>query len=321
MAIPSIFGDTTGLPVTTRSGIPYEVDVPSYRETWVPGANKTVIMARVPTEQAWDWITDMVGQAYIGSGMLRRDPPEQNPFDPNQYCTKIEQVDHGDISDSGTLEIDVDGGTHRTFADIDSGWPVTKWSRYRCTFEGMPFWVKTDDEVDAEAPGNERELERYVLRNRKSYMREQELPGGGFKTIEATPVTLFTTGFKFVAYADVTYTWVRVPVTQFMQMSEKDDWIGAINSTTFDTNGSANGGYSWLEGELMYVGYDDSNKYFDANEDWVVDVVYSFRWKKIGWNFFFKADGSTVEVSTDGTSGGTRPYADEQDFAELFRVS
>jgi hypothetical protein len=120
--------DPDGLPQTTLTGIYYEVDAFSYREAWVPGANRTVITARVDATTSFDWITEMVGRAYVEAGSpptLRRDLPEQNPFDEKQWCTKVEQLDQGGLKDGVN---DAEGDLR----DIDSGWPFTKWQRYRC---------------------------------------------------------------------------------------------------------------------------------------------------------------------------------------------
>jgi hypothetical protein len=313
--MPSLEGDTTGLPQTTRSGIYYEIETLSYREAWVPGGNRTTVVCRVLWDDSFDWITDMVGRAYTGSvdGVvkLRRDLPEQNPYDAKQWCTRVEQVDQGGVPDGG-------------MADGASGWPVAKWARYRCTFEGMPHAMLSDEEVDTTATTIERELRRYVVRGQRVIAKEQDIPAGGFKTIEAEPLPLFKTGFRTIAMGDVTYTWMRVPVASIPD--EAKTLRGTINETEFDAS-TADGGYDFAAGQLLYVGYDDHNRYFDANEDWVCDLVYSFRFKggvdadgaDGNWNLFLDKTAKWVGVSTDGTEGGTKPYG-TSDFDTLFRA-
>lgn len=312
-----LFDDQTGIPFTTTSGVPYEVDALSYRESWVPGASKTVILCRVKTEQAFQWVTDMVGKVSVPASVLRRDLPERNPFDSKQYCTRIEQYDQGETPDYGVVEDDGEN----TFADLTSKWPVTKWMRYRATFEAMPFEMQTDAYVDAKGlAGWEPELLRYTIRARKTVAREQQIPGGGFKTIEATPVPLMNTSFKTLVFGDVTYTWVRVPVGHLP--SQAISLEGRINDAAFDPKSvlSNPAGYDFPAGTLLYTGFDDTSKYYDANEDWVCDVVYSFRYKQIGWNKFLNNLGVAVEVSSDGLVGGTRPYL-TGNFNTLFRAS
>jgi hypothetical protein len=52
----------------------------------------------------------------------------------------------------------------------------------------------------------------------------------------------------------------------------------------------------------------------------VCDVVLKFKYCAGGWNFFFNNLGVLVEVSSDGTSGGTKPYS-TADMTDLFEVS
>jgi len=305
--MPSLPDDLDGLPLTTRRGIYYEIDALSYREAWVPGANRTVVVCRVLSNSAWDWVTDMVGETYFQSNTLRRHLPERNPFEESQWCTKVEQLDQGGLV-SGT-----------TFADLASGWPLTDWIRYRVTFEAMPFEMKTDAEADAF--GNP-ELERYVIRGQRCFAKEQQIPAGAFKLVDdavsANRLPLLQTGFRTRVYGDVTYTWVRVPVANLPL--ERFSLRGKLNSTLFDAAGaSALSGYSWGIGDLLYVGFDDNNRYYDANADWVCDLVYTFRYAQGGWNFFLNSSGELKEVSLDGLSSGTKPYQ-STDLHSLFTV-
>jgi hypothetical protein len=305
--MPSLFdADPTGLPQTTRSGLYYEVDTFAYREQWVPANNRTEVICRVDANEAFDWITDMVGEAYVSGTTLRRHLPEPNPYDPNQWCVRVEQVDQGGENDEDT------------FADPASGWPFTKWVRYKCTFESLLYKVLSDQEADdaASADATEAELVRYCTRAQSTYAREQQIPGGGFTAI-GTGDKLMQTGFKTRCFGDVTYVRVRVPCGHFP--TEFKSHRGKINNATFDPP-SHGDEYNFAAGELLYVGYDDNNKYWDANEDWVCDVVLKFKYCAGGWNFFFNNLGVLVEVSSDGTSGGTKPYS-TADMTDLFEVS
>lgn len=323
-----LFGDDSGLPLTTRSGIAYEVDAFDYREQWVRDSSRTTVLCRVRASEAFNWVTDMVGRVYVansgGVNRLRRDLPEVNPFDGKQYCTGVVQADQGGPPTGGTQTVD----GRPSFADPVSGWPVTRWMRYRATFEGMPHEMRDDGTVDG-LPG-ERELGRYVVRSRKTFSREQQIPGGAFQIInDGDPnkrFPLLNTSFKSIVFGDVTYTWMRFPVGKLPAAADAHQ--GKVNSVTFDAKGPLNeAGYTFDAGTLLYSGYDDTNKYYDANEDWVSDVVFSFRFKQIGWNKYLTKNGTEVEVSTEvtpgdglaGTSGGRRPYA-SADFHELFRV-
>lgn len=330
--MPELFGDTFGLPVTTRSGIPYEIDAFDYREVFRPGQNRTTVVCRVAYERSFDWVTEMVGRAYtsssVGGVKLRRDLPQRNPFDSRQWCTGVEQVDQGGDPPAGSTfaPAGTPPGVLASLADPVVGWPVVKWKRYRATFEAMPYQMRTDAQVDQATTGPA-ELQRYVMRVQRSTPREQQIPGGGFETITDPPVKLMIAGFKTIAFADVTYTWCRVPVANFLANTAKDELLGKINDAIFD-DGSApgdtqkGGGYKWATGKLLYLGYDDSNRYYDANEDWVTDIVFSFKFKQIGWDFYLNNLGDPVEVQTLETVPPTprrKPYQ-RGDFNQLFTV-
>lgn len=318
--MPDLFGDTTGLPATTSGGIYYEIASIDYSEQWVAGANRTVVVCRIDYENVYDWVTAMVGRSYkasvSGTMRLRRDLPEANPFVPTQYCTKVEELDQG----GGPTD---DEGPE---ADAASGWPIPKWTRYRVTFEGLPFAARTDDLVDAASGFEERELARYCVRSQRCVAKEQQYPGGGFYELGDTTNKLQATGFKTIVMGEVSYTAMRWPVDDLP--SARKTLRGRINDAVWD-NGV--GGYGWAAGTLLYVGFDDTNRYWDANGQWVCDIVYQFRARilkdpddatgllEYGWNYYLNKATKPVEVTTTGTGAGTRPYM-TGDFNTLFRL-
>ena len=79
-------------------------------------------------------------------------------------------------------------------------------------------------------------------------------------------------------------------------------------------------GYAWNTGELLYIGYDDSHRYYDAAGQWVCDVVYKFKYKEKGWNNFLTSTGVWTAVTLDGTTTGTPPYA-SNNFDNLFQYA
>lgn len=322
--MPNLFQGASqldGLPQTTRSGIYYEIDSLAYREQWVPRANQTTVVARVPTDQSWDFVTDMVGRSYAQNGAIRRDVPEKNPFDQKQFCTRVEQIDQGGDPDfdwdnyrQGDNTATNDGPRY----DPESGWPLTLWVRYKLTFEALPYPILTDAEADA-VTADATELSRYVYRKRVTTTKEQQFPGGSFYLINGgSPLlSLGQIGFKLRGAADVTYTWFRVPVAN-IPTSAIGTAIGKVNSAAFDT--ISPGGYNFSAGELLLTGYDDTDRYYDANEDWVCDLVYRFKWLKGGWNYYLSATTALVEVSDDGTNTGNRPYSSVS-FTNLFTLA
>jgi hypothetical protein len=300
-----------GFPQTTAADdygtVYYEVDTFNYFEQWVPSANRTIINCRVLADDAYRFRTAMVGRTYLEGGVIKRQIPEANPFvtdeDGNftQWCTRLEQIDQGAENTDGHFQ-----------DETRNYWPYTGWVRYRATFEGLPFRVRDNSSAAGfEVP----ELSRYVVRGQQTYAREQQIPGGGFVPVGGDG-KLMQTGFKTRVYGKVTYTVYRWPVASIP--SAWRSLRGLINDALFDDSIQAGpGGYRWEAGELLYEGYDDNEKYFDANGDWVADVVLAFRFCQGGWNFFLDKHGTLHEVTSDGTTGGTKPYS-TGDFKTLF---
>ncbi len=322
----ALYADESGLPHTTRRNIPYEIEsVPSLRQQWRRGANRTTIVCRVKDATALTWVEDMVGQTYtVGSSpsrTLRRYLPQANPLlsDPDkggQWCVDVDEIDAGQDPD------DPKKGPGR---NPTTGWPEYRWSRWRVTFEGMPHRMRTDDEVDEDSAtyANEApELFRYCIRSRKTFVKEQQVPGGAFKIIgSGTPGNrqpLQQTGFKVVLMADVSYTLGRWPVDA-IPLTAFGATAGKYNLSQWDIGP---GGYKWDAGTLLFTGWDDDNKYFDADGDWVCDLVIRFRWRQIGYNFFVDNEWQPKEVSLDGETTGQRPYAatDSLNFNPLFQA-
>jgi hypothetical protein len=357
--MPSLFpkSNRPGLPQTTRSSIYYEIESLTPSERWAPGANLTTMNCRVDADDAYRFIEDMVGSVYVNSfGVLRRYLPEKYPY-ANQWCTRVEQIDQG----GDPNDVNANNPSGGPGADPANGWPVPQWIRYRCTFEGMPFDLLTDDEVD-EATGAYRsagglslssfltgastaELYRYVERKVKSSIKEQQVPGGAWYIVDPTappgtqPAKLQGQSlFKRVGMADVQYVWNRVPVVN-LPLGNINACLGCVNNAIWDTiadTGSkmAAGGYCWYPGTLLFTGWDDSRRYFDADGTWVVDIVYFFEYKSLppppgltgtdspGWNWFLNAVGVPVTVTSDGQPYNGKnqiPYY-SADFNQLFSV-
>lgn len=362
MPIYDLYNDTSKLPKTRRGGTPYEIEALSPREVWGAGNGSTTLVCRQDFNYTEQWIREMVGQVVVtyrtGVMALKRFIPEPIRYDFGteriQFCTLVDQVEQ-----AGKV-----GSEEDIFASNLSGWPICRWSKYRVTWESLPYAILDDgksvyalpDMADivsgAGAYAGARELYRYIVRTRKTYSREQPIPAasvaGGFKTIDdAVPANrkpIGQIGFRVVSMADVQYKWVRVPVgwpppTGYVppntaapwpppfnpaafapsaNLRARDRFIGTTNSDWWDC--AAADGYCWAPETLLYLGYDDSNKYYDAAGDWVCDVVYSFKYKEGGWNKFLNAKGAWVEVSLTGTTAGARPYS-TNNFDALFEYS
>lgn len=269
-----------------------------------------------------------------------------------QYCTGVQQTEQG-------------GNHAETeMRQASTNWPEVDWCKYNIIFETMPYAVRSDDEiarllVAAGAYSGPQELYRYIIRSQTNYTKEQPIPAatnaGGFRVInDAEPdVTkrkaIGQVGFRNRSFGEISYKWVRVPVgwpppvgyvvpdmskpwppkvnpaaaDPTAKKRTRDTLRGKVNDNWFDCG--ALEGYCCAPGELLYIGYDDNNRYYDAAGDWVMDIIYKFRWCEGGWNLFLSASGTFLEVSADsvpgdskaGLSTGRRPY-ESGDFETLF---
>ncbi len=335
----------------------YEIDALTDKETWGAGNGNTTIVCRQKWLDTFAWIRDMVGEVEVtrpgSTYLLNRYVPEivQYGDGRKQFCTIVDQLEQGGNP------TDVIGQFN--FQQAVNFWPKTLWCKYRTVFESPPYAILSTSDLTAisAAAGDyagAKELYRYCVRTRKTYSREQPIPAastaGGFKVIDdAVPANrkpIGQVGFKVVSMADITIKWVRVPigwpppvgydadvpgiglvtwpplvnpvVLDITKQRTRDTYKGTINADWFDC--AAPDGLCIPPGELLYIGYDDSNKYIDAAGDWVTDITFTFRQKEGGWNKFLSALGEWKEVSLDGTSGGARPYG-TNNFNNLFQAS
>lgn len=286
---------------------------------------------------------------------LDRDVPESVNYggtDRVQFCSTVDQTEQGDNPDGDAAKNFSNQTTNWPATDWCKYRVVYESFPYQVlhTTEAIGALPSlTDVWISAGPHRGARELYRYVVRTRKTYSREQPIPSatraGGFKIIddavEANRKPIGQCGFRVVGMADVQYKWVRVPVgwppplnfiprvaakpwpPKFNPAADdptnnrrsRDSFKGTINHDWFDCGPLD--GYCWPPGELLYLGFDDSYKYYDAAGDWVCDVVFSFKAKEGGWNKFLSANGEWVEVSLTGLSTGTRPYQ-TNNFNRLF---
>lgn len=365
MPIYDLFGDTSGLPQTTASGIPYEIEALTPREVWGAGNNSTTLICRQKWDGTASWIQDMVGRVTVikpGSTLLlKRYVPEMVQYGDGrrQFCSICEQTEQGGNADNSN------------FSQAGTNWPETDWTKFRTVFEAFPYAVLTDPECDiiATAAGGyagAKELYRYVVRSRRDYSREQPIPAaslaGGFRvatgTIAAPGQTIGQVGFRAIGMADITFKWVRVPVgwpppvgytpadpsnpwppafnpaalNPAANRRTRDSFLNCINDDWFDV--AAPDGICAPPGTLLYTGYDDSNRYYDANGEWVCDITFSFKQKQAidsagsygGWNYFLDARGRWVRVNLEGIVPGTvgatdTPPYQSKPFNDLFKYS
>ncbi len=282
-----------------------------------------------------------------------------------QFCTIIDQIDQGGNPDVGAGQVFTNFAQETTNWP-ETAWAryhaVFESVPYAILDDATPLGLLpsvSDIVAGAGAFAGARELCRYVTRQRKSYTKEISVPGPnvaanrGFAVIDATR-NYIPGGYAFRnrSFAEVSYTWIRVPIgwpppvgwlpgaaepvwppkfnpaagAPATLLRTRDSFLGTVNSTYFDC--AAPDGYCWQPETLLYTGYDDSKKYYDAAGMWVCDIVYTFKFCEGGWNKYLSGSGEFVEVSADvipgddkhGRATGRKPYQTSV-FDNLFRWS
>jgi hypothetical protein len=368
MPIYSLEGDQSGLPKTSRRLIPFETAQLGMMDTWGAGNGNLIVPCRVLTGQSPLWVVDMVGQVSViapgGDLQLTRYVPERFPGFASQgvdervmYCSGVQSTECGDVPVPNF---------QGNFANPRTKWGETLWRKYTATFESWPFKVLTDAQADdvvisGGTYGGARELTRYVVRSRSASTKEQPIPAGSQGFRDTTGGSSGSPGkkigqvaYRAIQYQDVTYTWKRIPIgwpppigwTGFnpgipwpppvgltaadpTKRYARDAFLNAVNDDWWDV--AAPDGYAWPPGTLLYVGYDDSNRYYDAAGQWVCDVSFRFKAKmgldadgfRGGWNYAMTAAGKWVYINLEGYTGGatdTPPYK-KLDFNKLFRYA
>lgn len=350
------------LPHTVRGNIPYETMVTPEAggpvEAWGPGTGFSEVVCRQRWDDSANWIRAMVGETYVATAgstppvpYLVRQIPEPLKYGDNrrQWCMGVRTYSVGGNRFEQAMQ------------DPIYGWPSPDWIKYTARFETPPYAIRTKDQVadmvlEATLAGRlnrPEEMFRYMIRNRKNYVREQPIPvgaaGTGFKIVDPNPALRVeiptAVSFKAVSYADIAYTWVRVPVgwpppagwipnlnppfwpplvNAKLQGAHlkyaRDEYLLCVNDGPFDDVDPE--GYSFDTGELLYVGYDDNFKYDDAAGNRMMDVIYFFKYKKGGWNKFLDNLGNFREVSSTGiTPPGGLPVYKSANFNLLFQYS
>jgi hypothetical protein len=287
-----------------------------------------------------------------------------------QFCTMIDQTEQGGQEEGVNMAQVVTAWPETDWCKYRATWESLP---YAILDENALGILPGMSEIAAAAGANAgaRELYRYVIRSRRTSSKEMTVPGANlaenmaFRAIDALrrPVP-GGYAFKVLGYATISMTWVRVPIgwpppvgyvspgaAGFVRWPPavnptgaaidpgtrrrtRDSFSGTVNDRWFDV--AAPDGIAAPPGTLLYLGYDDSKKYYDAAGDWVCDITFNFIQKTGvdnagvvgGWNHYLNATGNYIEVSADvvpgdglgGTVLGKRPYG-SNNFDDLFRWS
>ena len=278
----SVTGNTTP---GSKSLIRYDVgtlptDIQEQFDTTTTGS--TVLMT-VDWSESADFLRDMLGYAEKDGTQLRRILPEYSYWDDDTYAVACRSVQFI-------------GGTTN---DPDLGdWPVPAVAVYAVTFATPLYKVKEDDEVT-------HEHERYCVWRANGVAQNEKIPGGGFKFVSGTAserTPLNEVGVKTGRLLNLTCKWIDVPFVDYPKLSTL---ANKVNDAEVTWNGVA-----YPTGTVLFTGWDlepRNNHFGDPTHD--INLSFSIRTDGRTWNSFWKngTDGY-VEVSSDGTSGGDKPF-------------
>jgi hypothetical protein len=258
-------------------------------------ASGTTIYCEVAWEDIEYFRRDMLGYAEFSGGTLVRVLPERCEFPgcEEQYCMGMELVKAITFSPAAT-------------ALSPGNWPVYERAVFACQFAAPPYDVLEDSET----PEGDESV-RNVVWTKRMIAANEKIPGGGFKFIDSNKTPLAEVGVKTGRVVNLQAKWIDVPELPIIS-----SFANKINEFALVWN------HEIYDAETVLVetmAYDYRKNPFG---DWTFDVTYNLAIRQDGrtWNKFWKnGDEGYVEVSSDGTTGGDRPF-EVADLADLFNL-
>lgn len=230
---------------------------------------------------------EMLGYSRLEGGYLHRVLPEPCGRDSRAYCVKLESVLHiPDELAAGATAVNA------------AGWPTYQIESYRATYAIPLYAVLEDEEVSYEH-------ERFCVWRMKVTAQSEKLPGGGFQYINADVkkrLKVGEVGVKTGRMLDLSCKWLDVP---FYDYDRLKTLCNKINSADVTWNGVT------FDAETVLLTGVDAEPRVNAVGERAYDITFSFSVRTDGrsWNRFWKAGGEGyVEVSSDGTPSGDRPF-------------
>lgn len=274
---------------TTASGIPYSVEF-DLADQIDQTTSSVVVTVSVDDDSAPSFKKDMLGYSTVnGDGSLSRILPEVCKWgtERTHYCVKLDPVLKTPKYTAGVLQLN------------DDGWPQFDIAKYRATFVVPLYAVLEDDEVSSER-------DRFCVWRRRDTAQNEKIPGGGFKWVsstasERTPVP--EVGVRVGRQSEITCKWVDVPRVDYARL---DSFCNTVNDSDFVMDGT-----TYTTGTLLFTGFDAEPK-INGRGDKAYDITLSFAVRADGrtWNKFWKSGSAGyVEISSDGTSGGDKPFS------------
>lgn len=320
MALPSLDGPYALK--TVRNQIPY-IELPGGSERFVNDGTECVRRLACYWNQRQDFILDVLGDANVIGGKLRRDLPEKHPdFDDDSgkifsmWAREMTLVDKagwpGRDSGTGALVMH-DSAPDYTGVREENGEGLAIYDvLYRPTIE----YMLTDEEADAD-PYLERS--RFLIRTFDPGGENLTLPKGLLKFEGDTDANYFTELAPILfPNAILNYHWLMVPVNGFPTNTALGYFdsgtlvvgaMGSVNSAQFE---------GFKPGSLLCLP-PQRQVYIHANTGIYLNVTYQFQYRPQGHSRFLRNSGLFERLIRifDPTVGVQQEF----DFTKIFDVS
>jgi hypothetical protein len=257
---------------TRRSEIEYW-ELPNYTETWEDHNAGLVRRLACLWSQRQDFILDVVGDANVTGGLLRRDLPEEDRDFAGFYADGLNFVGHAgspdrDATTKGLRVVERKHILATAEADVTDGLAI-----YDVTFRRPLYDVADDDSAHAD-PTLERS--RYVIRSGDDISAEalpvyaNWLEFEDHKPVGENAAVVFPQGI-------FPLLWHMVPTDGFPRVAAFG-MQGKVNADSFE---------GFDAETLLFLGA-KTTLYQAANTRNYYDVLYTFQHKPSGWNNYLR---------------------------------
>lgn len=264
----------------SKVGIDYAVSQleGDIQESGDPSTSGLTALLTVDAADSVAFLYELLGYSELDGTSLHRVLPEPSGIYSDMYAASYQRVKS--IWDQGTNA---------------AGWPTYDQITYAVTYVKPLYEVLEDDEVTYEH-------ERFCVWRKKIAAQNEKIPGGTFKTIATPSVVLYEVGVRTGRTLELTCKWIDVPKFDYATISGLANKINDADVTWDGTVYDAE--------TVLFTGAEEEPR-LNAFGLRTRDITFSFLIRADGrsWNKFWSAsDGDYIEVSTDGTSGGDKPF-------------
>jgi len=347
MAIKTVIGNDANSPTTDANGIRYYFKSPASgvvssitgRASSEGQSYSVNVWTKFETQRAF--LRDMVGYSYFEEGdtftaldgteckVLHRVQPNRWRW-PNEragdetapvplYCTMCDLV--------GTIGNGVTGDDRNTQylgkpqpwrgpqivdGDVEEGgydykfFPWPEYAEFQTTFSTLMYDVLTDDEMGESLYLGEEWKRNCIFRYRFAAELEK-VPGGLFRKVNA-------------AKTPIGETFSRRGAVQTLEIKLLDVPEGTTRGVTACANKVNDDPFILWPAETVRFNTAESMPRFNAYGERSYDITLNFsvRLDERTWNQFREVDGPIVDITSDGTVAGEKPFP-STDFTSLFQ--